>query len=174
MLQFELTRIIPRLQRHEEIISRWQYADEYAFYNTEPFYAEHPDWPAAEDSFVWVDETGEVLGHVSYGPDGRIPTVEGYPHREDALDIGLGLRPDLCGQGVGGAYVALCLRFARERYGAGRFRLSVAAFNQRAVKVYRKAGFSIECEVTSQVFRNKFYIMTGLAGGQGLSGGISQ
>lgn len=71
--------------------------------------------------------------------------------------------PDLCG--LGGAFLSLCLRFAQETYGASRFRLSVAAFNQRAIKVYQKAGFSIECEVTHQVFHNTFYIMTGTPAG---------
>jgi hypothetical protein len=41
----------------------------------------------------------------------------------------------------------------------------VAALNARAVKVCRQAGFSIECEVTSWVFHNKFYIMTGVRAG---------
>ena len=39
---------------------------------------------------MWVDAGGEVLGHVSYGPDGRIPTAEGYPYPDSHLDIGLG------------------------------------------------------------------------------------
>ncbi|MDE6997841.1 MAG: GNAT family N-acetyltransferase [Oscillospiraceae bacterium] len=160
------TWIVPRLQRHEEAISRWRYGGEYAFYNRrEPFRAECPDQPVEENLFVWLDSAGEVLGHVSYGPDGQIPTVEGYAYSKDALDIGLGLRPDLCGRGLGAAFTALCLRFARERYGASRFRLSVAAFNERAIKVYQKAGFSIEREVTNSFVHHKFYIMTGVLAG---------
>jgi ribosomal-protein-alanine N-acetyltransferase len=33
------------------------------------------------------------------------------------------------------------LEFARERYAPARFRLAVAAFNQRAIRVYERAGF---------------------------------
>ena len=162
----EGARIVPRLEKHEAVISRWQYAGEYAFYDPpEPFRPSRPDRPVDANSFVWVDAGGEVLGHVSYGPDGRIPTVEGYPYPDSHLDIGLGLRPGLCGRGRGAGFVRLCLRFAEERYGSDRFRLSVAAFNARAVKVYERVGFSIECEVTNAVFHNKFYIMTGVRGG---------
>lgn len=169
-LNFRNARFVPRLERHEEAISHWQYDGEYAFYNqTEPFSVAHPERIVEENSFVWLDAAGELLGHVSYGPDGRIPTVEGYDYSEDWLDIGLGLRPDLCGRGLGEAYVFACLRFARERYGAERFRLSVAAFNKRAIRVYERAGFRVECEVTNSVFRNKFYIMTGEFAGK--SGG---
>ncbi len=164
MIYFERTKIVPRLEKHEEAISRWRYEGEYAFYNPEPFQAEYPDRVAAEDSFVWLDAGGGILGHVSYGADGRIPTAEGYPYPEDYLDMGLGLRPDLCGQGLGGKFIALCLAFGAGRYQAGRFRLTVAAFNQRAVKAYQRAGFSIVCEVTHPVFHNQFYIMTGTAG----------
>ena len=170
---FEETRIVPRRQRHEEAISRWRYEGVYAFYNcSEPFRAEDPERLVGEDSFVWLGPGGEILGHVSYGPDGQIPTVEEYGYPADALDVGLGLRPDLCGQGLGTEFVQMCLRFAWERYGAVRFRLSVAAFNQRAVGAYQKAGFSVEREVTNSFFHNKFYIMTGvLAGTTGQSGG---
>lgn len=165
-MELEKTRIVPRLERHEEILSRWRYEGEYAFYDLqEPFRAEHPDRPVGEDSFVWLGPDGEVLGHVSYGPDGRIPTAEGYEYPGDALDVGLGLRPDLCGRGLGAGFVARCLRFGRERYGAGKFRLSVAAFNKRAVKCYQKVGFSIEREVTHSSLHDRFYIMTGVWAG---------
>jgi len=167
MINWKEVQIVPRRQRHEKVISRWKYEGEYAFYNPEgPVEAEHPDQLTDRNSYVWIGSGGDILGHVSYGPDGQIPTAEGYEYSGDALDIGLGLRPDLCGRGLGTGFVAQCLRFGRERYGAGRFRLTVAAFNQRAVKVYQKLGFSIESEVTHQIFRNKFYIMTGALPGK--------
>lgn len=101
-MKLEEARIVPRLQRHEAAISRWRYEGAYAFYNAkESVTAEHPDQPAGENSFVWIDGGGEVLGHVSYGPDGQIPTVEGYEYAGDVLDIGLGLRPG-AGGGVCG------------------------------------------------------------------------
>jgi len=33
------------------------------------------------------------------------------------------------------------LKFARSQLSANNFRLTVAAFNQRAIKVYRRSGF---------------------------------
>lgn len=58
------------------------------------------------------------------------------------LDLGLGLRPDLTGQGLGPAFLAAGLAHAQAVYRPARFRLAVAAFNQRAIRLYEKAGFT--------------------------------
>jgi len=57
--------------------------------------------------------------------------------------IGLGLRPDLTGRGLGLAFVGAGMDFARQSFSPGRFLLSVALFNQRARRVYEKAGFEL-------------------------------
>ena len=79
----------------------------------------------------------------SYGLDAQIPTVEEHVYGPGYLDIGLGLRPALCGQGLGAGLCRMGLEFGRQRFGAERFRLSVAAFNKRAVKVYLRCGFPV-------------------------------
>lgn len=149
-------QIVPRQPLHEKILSGWRYEGIYSFYDLSE--------PLEEDSdsgyFVCIDTGGQVIGHVSYGPDGQIGTKEGYVYSSEYLDIGLGMRPDLCGRGFGVIFVRRCLDFARERYGVSKFRLSVAAFNKRAVKVYERVGFSVEGSVTSQLFGSEFYIMT--------------
>lgn len=63
------------------------------------------------------------------------------------VELGLGLRPDLCGKGWGRAFLGQILRFLEENYTFESCILSVAAFNQRAIKVYRACGFE-DCGVT--------------------------
>lgn len=58
-----------------------------------------------------------------------------------AAEIGLGLRPDLTGRGLGESFVRACLRFASAALGAQRYTLAVAALNRRAITVYERAGF---------------------------------
>lgn len=60
---------------------------------------------------------------------------------DGSLTIGLGLRPDLTGQGRGLGLVEAGLAFARERYHPMLFRLYVFAWNVRAIRVYERAGF---------------------------------
>lgn len=58
-----------------------------------------------------------------------------------ALDIGLGMKPERTGQGAGSDFLKAGLDFGQHTFEPGRFRLSVAAFNGRAIAVYKKAGF---------------------------------
>jgi hypothetical protein len=48
-----------------------------------------------------------------------------------AVDVGLGLRPDLTGRALGLGFMLAGLEFARRRFAPDGFRLSVAAFNER-------------------------------------------
>ena len=56
------------------------------------------------------------------------------------MDLGLGLAPRLCGLGLGQAFVETAMDFARKELGAASFRLTVAAWNQRAKRVFFAAA----------------------------------
>jgi ribosomal-protein-alanine N-acetyltransferase len=64
-----------------------------------------------------------------------------FEARGDEVEYGLGLCPALTGQGLGLRFVLSGLGFAQQRFGPRRVVLSVAAFNQRARRVYEHAGF---------------------------------
>jgi len=83
------------------------------------------------------------------------------------LDIGLGLRPEMCGKNMGLSFLCKGLDFAREFYKTSNFRLTVAAFNQRAIKVYQRAGFCISQEVTHVISGGKFFVMECCEGDKG-------
>ena len=64
-----------------------------------------------------------------------------FRHTGDVVEVGLGLRPNLTGRGLGLSFMLAGLEFARGRYAPARFRLAVAASNWRAIRVYERAGF---------------------------------
>jgi RimJ/RimL family protein N-acetyltransferase len=66
-----------------------------------------------------------------------------FEQKADALEYGLGLRPDLAGRGLGLEFVLAGLEFARRRFAPERIVLNVAAFNDRARIVYERAGFRL-------------------------------
>ncbi len=102
----------------------WRYEPPYAFYDSEAEPVKNP-----ERYFAARDDDGALAGFYYFEQKG------------DVLEYGLGLRPDLTGRGLGLDFFRAGLEFGRERYRPSLVRLYVAAFNQRAIKVYERAGF---------------------------------
>ena len=75
------------------------------------------------------------------GEDGSLVGFYYFEEKDDALEIGLGLRPDLTGRGLGLEFFRAGLEFGRGRFRPARLILNVATFNERAIKVYERAGF---------------------------------
>jgi RimJ/RimL family protein N-acetyltransferase len=96
-----------------------------------PLQREYEEPASPERYFSAFDEAGELVGFYYFEP------------RPPDLDYGLGLRPDLTGRGLGLEFFRAGLAYGRERYRPGRVFLHVATFNDRARKVYERAGFVV-------------------------------
>jgi ribosomal-protein-alanine N-acetyltransferase len=108
------------------LIATWRYPAPYDFYNGDAEPVLNP-----ERFFEARDETGAVIGFYYFEP------------KPLELDFGLGLRPDLTGRGLGLPFFLAGLAFGRERYHPERVVLHVASFNERARRVYERAGFRV-------------------------------
>jgi ribosomal-protein-alanine N-acetyltransferase len=138
-LRFTLTRIT---RADAQAISRWRYDEPYSAYDGNP--ASVASLLETRYSYHSVhDAHEELVGYFCFGEDARVQAGKqlGLYEREDALDIGLGMRPDLTGQGLGKEFVQAGFRFAKAEYDPSAFRLTVATFNRRAIRVYERAGF---------------------------------
>ena len=124
------------------VISRWRYEKPHSIYNGDPTSVDALLQPRFSYHSVY-DERGDLTGYFCFGEDAQVAAGKrlGVYEREPALDVGLGMRPDLTGRGLGEEFVRAGLRFARENYSPPAFRLTVAAFNRRAIRVYERAGF---------------------------------
>ena len=125
--------IEPLSQSDAETIASWHYEGEYAFYDAEADaedLAELLDPALRGDSMFAVrDGVGELVGFFA------------YQDSDGVVDFGLGLHPDLTGKGLGERFVCAGLDFAQSRFSPKTIQLRVAAFNQRAIKVYERVGF---------------------------------
>lgn len=89
-------------------------------------------------------------GFAVFGAEARVRGAEEAGlYGAAALDVGLGLRPDLTGQGLGVGFVEAVLDYAAARFDPPAFRLSVAAFNERAIRTYHRVGFAAVGSCTS-------------------------
>jgi len=121
-------------QAEAEVISTWEYEAPYDFYDApadEHDLAELLDPAQRARQYFSVHATEELIGFFQLKSDG------------DAVVVGLGLRPDLTGHGLGQSFLEAGLAFAKEQFAPRRFKLSVATFNERAIKVYERAGFAV-------------------------------
>ena len=122
-----------------EAICRWTYPAPYDLYSLSPSDELREELLAGD--YYGCCQAGQLLGYFCYGSAATIPTVESSPYGGEALDIGLGLAPACCGQGLGRAFLQAGLDFGEKTFGPRSWRLTVADFNRRAQKVYEALGF---------------------------------
>lgn len=124
-------------------VINWQYEPPYDIYNLD---SSDPEATLRylldpQNAFYGVyGPAGLLEAFCSFGPDGQVP---GGDYSPAALDIGLGVRPDLTGQGHGAEYVNAAIDFAYRTYRPDRLRVTIAAFNTRARRVWERAGFQV-------------------------------
>jgi ribosomal-protein-alanine N-acetyltransferase len=134
-----------RFHRMDEASARailtWRYDAPYDFYN--------PDWKGVENAvhafldpqnacYCITNEGGDLQAYCCFGREAQVP---GGDYQGEALDIGLGVRPDLTGQGRGHLFVQAVLDLAWREFSPAFFRVTVAEFNRRAQRVWMGAGF---------------------------------
>ncbi|MBE9192734.1 GNAT family N-acetyltransferase [Gloeocapsopsis crepidinum LEGE 06123] len=127
-------------ESHARAILSWRYEPPYDFYNNSEEdtrliqYLLHPQ----NNFYSILDTTSELVAYCSFGQDGQ---VIGGDYRDEALDIGFGIRPDLTGRGKGVEYAKAVLEFADTLFKPKAFRVTIAAFNKRAIRVWQKLEF---------------------------------
>jgi [ribosomal protein S18]-alanine N-acetyltransferase len=141
-------------------ILNWRYTPPYNYYNFDAntvqedlCYLLNP-----ENSFYGIlNLQGELEGYCSFSLDGQVP---GGGYEIEALDIGMGIRPDLTGQGHGKQYAQAVVKYGVNENQAQKLRVTIAKFNQRAQRVWHKLGFEQVEEFAKIGSGEKFVIMT--------------
>ena len=129
-------RIAPLTHAHAEDMATWQYDPPYDVYDMTGAPVDDLLDPAL--GFHAVLAGDRLIGFRSFGPDGRVP---GWDYDDSALDTGGGLRPSLTGQGLGRSVIAAGLDVGRALFAPAAFRVTVAAFNARALATVESLGF---------------------------------
>jgi ribosomal-protein-alanine N-acetyltransferase len=129
----------PLEEAHAREILEWRYEPPYDTYNLGGDAQEIVEYMLTPEYryHAILSQAGELLAFCCFGEDAQVP---GGDYSAEALDIGLGVRPDLTGQGQGSRYVQAVLDFARRTWSPRAVRVTIAEFNTPAQKVWQKAG----------------------------------
>lgn len=129
-------RIVAMTEQYAAEIVTWRYPQPYDCYDlsgVEPAVFVDP-----ANGFFALVSGDDLIGFRSFGSDGQVP---GGMYDDCALDTGGGLRPSLTGQGLGRSAIRTGLEFGRQRFAPAAFRVTVASFNTRALRVVTALGF---------------------------------
>jgi RimJ/RimL family protein N-acetyltransferase len=75
---------------------------------------------------------------VCTGQEARVP---GLAEQDGIVDIGVGMRPDLVGRGLGSAFGAVVLGHVQDVCGDRPLRAAVQSWNERSLRLARRLGF---------------------------------
>lgn len=121
-------------------ILAWRYPHPYDFYNGQSTVESLNE--LMNGSYFMVTESDELFGFYCTGKEAQVPaghTVNAYP--VGPVDIGLGMKPDKVGAGLGAAFLDFLLTEINKCHPGQDLRLTVAQFNARAIRLYEKLGF---------------------------------
>lgn len=119
-------------------ILNWRYSPPYDLYNQEISAASIEELLTQSYKAI-VNQNGHLIGFYCTGDSAQVPKGrESNAYEKACADIGLGMKPELTGQGLGKVLFASIL----EEVEAMRpLRLTVAKFNQRAIRLYETFDF---------------------------------
>ncbi|MFI5273318.1 MAG: GNAT family N-acetyltransferase [Ktedonobacterales bacterium] len=129
-------QFVPLRWRDALAVARWRYPEPYAYYNGALA-------PMLSIVIVQIGlrATRRPVYYSVLGSAEELVGIFSFVRNGPIIEIGLGMRPDLTGNGDGLAFVAAGLDFARRSFRPSHFRLDVARFNERAIRVYERSGF---------------------------------
>ena len=126
-------KIEPLTEDQAAEIATWRYEFPYEWYDT-------ASDPRRVELFSNAVEREGLRAAV--GDDRELVGFFNFVREGDEVRIGLGMRPDLTGQGLAQPFIQAGLDYATLEWRPRKFRLWVASWNERALRAYRRAGFT--------------------------------
>jgi len=137
---------VPTKSDVDDILT-WKYDGIYSFYDND-IQKEKMEWIESfvdsDDNFSIYNDNNKLVGNCS------------FYYIEEFFCVGLQMRPELTGKGFGIEFAKSIIDFGREKYKLNYIDLTVAKFNNRAIKVYEKLGFKVIDEFVNTIRGNDY------------------
>ena len=112
-------------------VATWHYEPPYDFYDL----ASDPGDAAEMRDPARAGHYRAVLG------DEGLDAFWYFDWPDSAVEVGIGLKPELTGRGLGESFLRAQLDYAAGEWSPATFRLFVAGWNARAIRLYERLGF---------------------------------
>lgn len=110
--------------------------------------------PESDFTVVAIGDDGEIVGHAG------LHKASSSPRRAHAMGLGIAVRSDWHGKGVGRALMKALMELADGWLPVTRIELTVFVDNERALQLYREFGFEIEGTHRAYALRDGKYVDT--------------
>lgn len=121
---------------HAKEVCTWKYDNEYSIYNLPSWedvclnkWAFSSDDKRKQEFHALIDESNKLIAYF------RVQVQNSH------ILIGLGLKPELCSQGLGKLLMEMIKTFCATHYPNMKLCLEVRSFNTRAIRCYTSSGF---------------------------------
>jgi [ribosomal protein S18]-alanine N-acetyltransferase len=136
-------------------VCNWKYEGEYSVYN----YLSWDEMVLQGWSICREDSRQKSFIGLVDQEDNLVAAVQ-LQDQGDDVQLGINLKPELCGQGLGKKVIAMTLAESRKRYPNKPVMLEVRAWNKRAINCYKSQGFEITgIKRATKGTDNEYYIM---------------
>ena len=126
-------RLSPLTAELGEAMASWSYPGPWSVYDvTGPL-------DPAEGYWAVLGDGDEVVGFACFGVEARVPGLE---ERPGVLDVGVGMRPELTGRGLGREFAQAVLDHGRALTSATTLRAVVQEWNARSRRLLENLGFA--------------------------------
>ena len=129
----------------------WRYRPPFARYNNDPNQLEKDliEWLDQENPYYSLHgDNDDLIGYCCFGIEAQVPG--GLYEGDDTVDVGAGMRPDLMGRDLALPVLEAILSWAALQFSSVRFRVTVATFNRRVIRLCSLAGFESESRFMSK------------------------
>ena len=125
-------------------ITEWNYEGEYSDYNL-------PSYEECKNKKYGITREDRKDNYIVYTINDEVVFYSNMKEMDNnKLYIGVGLKPEYCGKGLGNFFLNDSIIEMKKRYPERTLFLEVRSWNKRAIKSYEKIGFKITNTVISK------------------------
>ena len=125
-------------------ITEWNYEVEYSDYNL-------PSYEECKNKKYGITREDRKDNYIVYTINDEVVFYSNMKEMDNnKLYIGVGLKPEYCGKGLGNFFLNDSIIEMKKRYPERTLFLEVRSWNKRAIKSYEKLGFKITNTVISK------------------------